>query len=488
MAKKVLSIRKRLGFSLVALFTISFGVLLIATDQIIKRDRLQRHERLVMATAMSIENEIEQVIDKEGAKRQILDEKSYRKILNEFSATRVLLWLSRPEKKPIFPDVASIDQFLADSELLKIAGLNASGMQKPRIFNFKGQTYITCSLPLPANQGVLRFLEDVGVSPAGRKENLLALFFIWIASVAFSTVLIRKIMKKSLNPLEKLELIMDEISLRSSGLVLDKQISSSSQPAELQGIVTSYNRLAARLQASWTQQLLFMSSIRHELSTPLTLIDISASRLDRRVQGLKIEDRELLLSIKYQARNADNLVRDIVDLARGDSDNYQLKLSSLAAVEIIEDLSDQLKPLSWGERVLTPSPDDLRDLEAIEIKVNLERLRQSIINVLENASKYSPAEKPIELSMSLVNQLICFDIRDYGSGIPKEKFQIIFQPFRRCGSESSGISGSGVGLAFVHELVKLMNGRIYVLSSSNEGTIIRFEFPIVVNDDVDRLS
>ena len=92
-------------------------------------------------------------------------------------------------------------------------------MQKPRSFNFEGQTYFTCSLPLPGDQGVLRFLEDVGVSPAGRKENLFALLVIWIASVAVATIIIRQIMTRSLNPLVKLENIMDDISLRPSCLL-----------------------------------------------------------------------------------------------------------------------------------------------------------------------------------------------------------------------------------------------------------------------------
>ena len=481
MAKKALSIRKRLGFSLVALFTISFGVLLIATDQVIKRDRLQRHERLVMATAMSVANEIDQVKDKDGLKKKFPDDQSYRKILNEFSATRVLLWLSRPNQDPIFPQIAPVDQFFGDPKLLQAAGLNASGMQKPRSFTFEGQTYFTCSLPLPGNQGVLRFLEDVGVSPAGRKENIFALFLIWIGSVAVATVLIRQIMTKSLNPLKKLEDVMDEISLRPSGQVSDGQIISSSQPVELQAIVTSYNRLAERLQESWTQQLLFMRSISHELITPLTLIGSSARRLDRRLNVLTTDDRMLLTSIRNEAWNADHLVRDLVDLAGSESGNLHLKLTSLIAVDIINDLFNELKPLSWGNRVVTPTSDDLINLEGVKIEANSDRLRQSIINVLENASKYSPPTKPVELSVLRVDENICFDVRDYGSGIPEDEFNTIFQPFRRGEATSNGTPGSGVGLALVFQLVKLMKGRIYVLRSSDEGTVMRFEFPVVSN-------
>jgi signal transduction histidine kinase len=218
-------------------------------------------------------------------------------------------------------------------------------MQKPRSFNFEGQTYFTCSLPLPGEQGVLRFLEDVGVSPAGRKENLIALILFWFISTLIATILVRQIMTRSLNPLVKLENVMDEISLRPSGLVSDGQIISSSQPIELEGIVTSYNRLAERLQESWTKQLLFMRSMSHELITPLTLIGSSARRLDRRVQGLTSEERDLLSSIRNEAWNADHIVRDLIDLARGESGNLHLNLKSLAAVDIIKELSNELKPL-----------------------------------------------------------------------------------------------------------------------------------------------
>ena len=480
MTQQAFSIRKRLGYSLIGFFTVSFGILLVATDQVIKRDRLQRHERLVMATAMSVEKAIEQVKEEDSSKSSVLDEESYRKILNEYSATRVLLWLSRSPNEPIFPDTSPVQQFFGDPKLLQAAGLNASGMQKPRSFNFDGQTYFTCSLPLPDGQGVLRFLEDVGVSPAGRKENLIALFVIWIASVVIATILIRQIMAKSLQPLDQLATVMDDVSLRPSGLVSDGEISSNSQPAELRSIVTSYNRLAERLQESWTQQLLFIRSISHELITPLNIIGLSARRLDRRVEGLNSVDRELLASIRNEAWNADHLVTDLVDLARSESGNLKLQLTPVSAVEVIKELVDQLQPLSWGGRVVTPSPQDLSQLESIKIEVNPERLRQSVINILENASKYSPPSSPIELSVSVEDDKFFYDIRDYGPGLSGDDHQAIFKPFHRGELDSTvGVPGSGVGLALVYQLVNLMNGRVYVLSSSSEGTVMRFEFPVL---------
>ncbi len=475
MRSNTLSIRQRLGYSLVALFTISFGVFCVATDQVIKRDRLLRHERLVMATAQAIGDSIDIASSVQTSK---LEDSDYLKILNEFSATRVLVWLSRPNSEPLFPDVTSVDQFLDNQALLRNAGLNAPGMQKPRSFTFDGKTYFTCSMLLPGNQGVLRFLEDVGVSPAGRQENLIALFLIWIISVVLATIIIRTIMNKALNPLSKLGTIMDDISLRPSGVVSDEFISVALQPHELQSIAESYNLLVDRLQESWTKQLLYMRSISHELITPLTLIISSSRRLERHLNDLSVSDTDLLASITFEAKNGVDLVRDFVDLANSESGSLRISVLPTRAGEIIANLSEELQPLKWGNRIVIPSSEELTSIGPILINVNQKRLRQSIVNVLENAAKYSEDSTLVRLKMSVVGCSLCFDVIDCGMGIPKDEFQLIFQPFSRGSSNTSEVSGSGVGLALVKQLVLLMGGQISVLCSSSRGTTMRFEFPI----------
>ena len=80
--------------------------------------------------------------------------------------------------------------------------------------------------------------------------------------------------------------------------------------------------------------------------------------------------------------------------------------------------------------------------------------------------------------MSIENLSLCIDVIDCGLGIPKDEFQLIFQPFSRGSANSSEVSGSGVGLALVKQLVLLMGGQISVLCSSNQGTTMRFEFPV----------
>ena len=123
--------------------------------------------------------------------------------------------------------------------------------------------------------------------------------------------------------------------------------------------------------------------------------------------------------------------------------------------------------------------EDLGEFKACLLQVNADRLSQCILNVLENASKYSPEASPIDLTLTLSDGKIMFDIKDQGCGISSAEQEKIFKPFFRGAEGSDYAQGTGVGLALVAQLVSLMNGQIYVSESSASGTVMRFEFPVV---------
>ena len=478
MPSSQISIRRRLGLSLVAAFTVSTGILLISTDQLIKRDRLQRHERLVMATAKEVERTIDSSPGLILDSSQKISDEAYKNILNDFSATRVVIWLSRPDKDPIFPQNTAVSKFLENSELLKKAGVNSPGMQKPRSFEFNGKTYFTCSMPLPDGQGVLRFLEDVGINPTVRTENIYSLLLIWALLVIFSSLYIRKILTVGLFPLSRLEKMMDNVSLRASGIVSSERVDLESEPTELLGIIASYNNLADRLQKAWTQQLLFARSVSHELITPLALIGSSSRRLSRRLQNLSDKDKALLESINSEVKSADYLIRDLVELARSESGSLHVDLEVLSLSGILVHLESDIALLPWSDCCKIIYAKDISDPVQISLLVNDNRLRQCICNLIENSHKYSPANSEIKLSISLDEANVYFDIIDLGHGIAEEEHELIFEPFKRGTKGVCDVSGSGVGLALVAELMKLMNGNVRVLRSSNSGTTMRITVPL----------
>jgi len=479
MAKGVVSIRRRLGLSLVALISVSYGLLLVTTEVVIRRDRLQRHERLVMATAAAIDENLAIKGKQELSKRTKLGEQDLTDVLNDFSATRVLVWLSRPSAPPVFPRSTAVQEFLNDPKLLIAAGLNAPGMQKPRTFTYKGETYFTCSMPLANGQGVLRFLEDVGISPASRQENLIILFGIWLVLVLIAILLISRVTTVSLNPLLGLERVMDDLSLRPSGLVGGERVLIDGQPQELHRIAAAYNALADRLQKAWTQQNLLMRSMSHELLTPVTLIGSNARRLARLAGDLPADQRQLVDSLQTEAGRVNRLVCSLVDLARGDSNNLSLQSTLLNPYQLLRQIYADVQVLPWGSRVQWQELDQADPAVHVTVRGDAERLRQCVLNVLENASKYSQVDQPIWLLIDSTPELVRIRVEDRGLGIPEAERELVFEPFYRSNpTAGQEVRGTGVGLAIVRLLIERMGGKVNIVDQEQPGTTVQFELPI----------
>lgn len=274
---------------------------------------------------------------------------------------------------------------------------------------------------------------------------------------------------------------MNTIDLRSSGVVVQECIDVGSQPESLRGIVTSYNRLTERLQKAWTQQLLFTRSVSHELVTPLMLIGSMAHRLGRRLKDLNDSDLLLIKSLEEESLKAERLVRDLIDLSLSESSGLKIVLEEISAFELVKHLFSKIKQLSYAFRIYHEELEALESYKRLTFKVSVERFDQCILNVLENAVKYSPELSSIQLKLSLSSDLECafFDIRDHGCGVSCGDEEEIFQPFFRGVDASRFVPGSGVGLALVKQLMDLMKGRIYVTESNASGTLMRLELPIV---------
>lgn len=274
---------------------------------------------------------------------------------------------------------------------------------------------------------------------------------------------------------------MNTIDLRSSGVVAQECIVLGSQPESLKGIVTSYNRLTERLQKAWTQQLLFTRSVGHELLNPLMLIGSMAHRLGGRLKDLNESDFLLIKSLEEESLKADRLVRDLIDLSLSESGELNIALEKISAFEVIKHLLGKIKQLSYASRIHHDELEALESYKLLTLKVSVERLDQCILNVLENAAKYSPELSSIQLKLSLSSDLECvfFDIRDHGCGISVGNEEKIFQPFFRGVDASRFVPGSGVGLALVKQLMDLMKGRIYLAESNASGTLMRLELPIL---------
>jgi two-component system, sensor histidine kinase len=126
------------------------------------------------------------------------------------------------------------------------------------------------------------------------------------------------------------------------------------------------------------------------------------------------------------------------------------------------------------ERVITfGAPEANTTIEA-----DAARLEQVLINLIENARKYSPADQPIDVRVDMCGASVTISVRDRGIGVPPEDYERIFERFHRSANVDKGVSGLGLGLHIAREIVRAHNGTLTVASAQGEGSTFTVELPL----------
>lgn len=223
------------------------------------------------------------------------------------------------------------------------------------------------------------------------------------------------------------------------------------------------------------QQRLFISSVSHELRTPLTTIIGYSDLLQRR--GVDNPDllKRSLQTIHSEGQRLLRLVSDLLDLAKYENPQFQMIFSDLDLNGLLEEVINQMKLKSSKYNI------DIayNSTELPLIKGDRDRMKQVMINILDNAIKYSQAGDIVRVLATAEPDSIQVSVRDFGPGIPQEQVQHIFDPFYRVDEDRSrNHGGSGLGLAIVKDIVERHGGKVEVESKVDEGTMILFHLPL----------
>ena len=220
----------------------------------------------------------------------------------------------------------------------------------------------------------------------------------------------------------------------------------------------------------------FVATISHELRTPLASLHGAALTLREREHGLSGQTQhELLDMIAVQSRRLAELVEEI--LVAGQLDSGSLRV-----------VTEPFDPEELMWTAVAAARLRVGDDTAIDVSVpavvpkvagDAERTRQVLTNLIDNAIKYSPHGGRIELGVEVEDAHARFTVRDEGLGIPLGEQERIFDKFYRLDPDHlRGIGGSGLGLYICRELVRSMNGRIWVESDPGKGATFTFELPV----------
>lgn len=216
-----------------------------------------------------------------------------------------------------------------------------------------------------------------------------------------------------------------------------------------------------------------LTSISHDLKTPLAGIKTSVSSLlDATVDWSDEDKRAFLETIDSQADRLNRVISDILDLNRIESGVITPLIRTLAVEDLLVDVAATTSIVTQGRKV-TLAADRGALIEGDE-----GMLRQALVNLVENAAKYSTPHRPIHLAASTVDGRADISVADEGPGIDARDLPHVFDRFYRAQEQSRRVKGSGLGLAIVKGFVQLSGGAIRV-ESSPAGTRFIISLPAV---------
>lgn len=228
----------------------------------------------------------------------------------------------------------------------------------------------------------------------------------------------------------------------------------------------------------------FLSTVSHELRTPLTsVIGYSEMLLEDLAGPLNEEQREYISTIRERGESLLELISSILDISKIESGNQTLHLREVDPRLIVKDALSAVKPQARKGQVKLKfdMPDDLPTF-----RVDLYKVRQSLINLLGNAVKFTPPAGVVTVRLRYrpstqgeTSSIVRFQVRDTGIGIPDAEQKKIFDAFYQVDNTSTReYGGTGLGLSIVKSFVEAHGGRVFVKSRTGEGSIFSFDIPL----------
>lgn len=337
-----------------------------------------------------------------------------------------------------------------------------------------GRYWVLCAGYLEVNgerAGIFFVAQDVNTDRQVFAELIRNLGLASAVAIATTTVVLAVYVKRSLQPLQEMSQLTEAISAEQLG---EARVHFERAPTEVKELAHTFDRMLMRLFESWEQQRQFVSNVSHELRTPLTIVSGYLQSTLRRGNNLSDLQREALVTAATEADRTIQLLADLLTLARADNGQVRFRLEPLNLHEFLATVVEMGRQYS-GRKIDLSSP-----YASLQLCVDSDRFKQVLLNLIDNAVKYSDPEEPIAVSVEVEGEWAHVKVSDRGVGIPLYHQARIFDRFYRVDeARSRATGGTGLGLSIVKMLVEGMGGRITVASKPGEGSTFTVSFPIL---------
>jgi signal transduction histidine kinase len=228
-----------------------------------------------------------------------------------------------------------------------------------------------------------------------------------------------------------------------------------------------------RLSGAWEQQRQFVGNVSHELRTPLTVVIGYLQSLQRRSTNLNPYQQQALETATSETERIIRMLQDLLDLARADSGHLHFRSHPIILNTLLTEVAAMSQKVSDRKMTLLLTNED------VVICGDQDRLQQVLINLLDNAIKYSAPGQTVDLILEKQPSSALIHVRDRGIGISLSHQNRIFERFYRVDeSMTRSRDGTGLGLAIAKSLIEGMEGRITLRSQPGQGSTFTIILPL----------
>lgn len=327
---------------------------------------------------------------------------------------------------------------------------------------------MSISVPLKVNnviEGVVRYTVTLNAIDKTIFKLVLGLILAGVFILLITISISLRFAETLIQPLRELKEFANELAHGNYNIKLkNKKIRND----EIGDLAQTFEHMATEIDKTRRLKEEFISSISHELRTPLTSIKGWSETLG--YENITRDELDLGLGIiQDETERLIKLVEELLDFSRLSSDRIRLQVDIVDVEALAKGVVNQLKVKAIENNIKLLSKFEVADLNPIQGDKN--RLRQVLINLIQNAIKFTPPEGEIDVIVSQDGEFTTIKVKDTGSGIKKENLEKVLDKFFQ---EDINKSGSGLGLAISNEIVKLHGGKMKIESEKDVGTTITF--------------
>ncbi len=454
-----MNIKNRLTFLFTAIVAIIFTTILTAIYLISVRyseasfyDRL--HERAIIASKIFLE------------KDQLSKQRFF-----EFEQ-RFLETLSH-EVLEIYDD-NNTPTFISKNEKLSFSKEELDRIRVLKNVNFqRDKRYIT-GFFYQDEQGhfviIASAIDEVGTAKISKLRLLMVVsFLIGLVITYFSGMLFAE------NALSPINEVVDQVrEITDSNL--NMRVVAGNGNDEIGKLTVTFNEMLARIQEAFDAQRNFASHASHELRTPLTAIIGELQILTSKARSPEQYKEGIEIALK-EAKLLKAIIDDLLIFTRTNLHDSETFREELRIDELLWEIQEEIMLRNKGAKfkiLLNQMPENQ---DFLSVRGNRHLLEVALINVIENAIKYSDNQEVI-CSLECSNYFIKITISDKGIGIPLTDLKHVTEPFYRAGNVRN-YNGSGIGLALTQKIIEKHKGGMQIFSAEGKGTTISIVFPVL---------